>query len=291
MKCFSRFVVLALTGLFLIGLTTSEMAEAATYGSGRKSFSSSSSSSRRSSFSSGSSSRSSSSLFNSNRNSSSKPSGYNSGSSYNGQSNRSSVNFDRDASTAKKSAASSSSNSGGPKTSTPWPSTSGSGTRNHFSSGYGATPTPTPAPVVTPRQRAFGSFTRYPRTNYRDRYDSAFWWWLLSRPREERAQWAYHHTGDMDPARYQAMMQADQGLQEQVTSLELEKVPANPVYTPPGVEKDLMYSLELEAPVDYAVTEPPRSGRIWFWLWTLAGGGFLIWLVFVKRWQVAPALR
>jgi hypothetical protein len=122
---------------------------------------------------------------------------------------------------------------------------------------------------------------------YRDRYDSAFWWWLLEQPRPVRARWAYHHTNTMDSARYQALMAADQGLQEDVTALELEKVEADADYVPEGLQKHWMYS-PYQKSTRPAPSPATRSGQFWFWFWAIGGGGFLIWLIFIKRWGASP---
>jgi hypothetical protein len=142
-------------------------------------------------------------------------------------------------------------------------------------------------PPPTRRERYFGSYINRPVVVYRDRYDSSFWWWLLDRPRAERARWVYHHTGSMDPARYDAMVQADSGLQEEITALELEKVAPDPNYVPPGLESDLMYSDQANA-IAYA-HRPTPAGRFWFWFWLICGSAFFGWFIFVKRWPASPS--
>lgn len=281
MKCCSRFVSLILTAFFFLGPLSIAPLDAASYGSGKKSYSSSSSSRSSSSSSSRSSSsfsnrKSSSSLSSSRSSSSSFKSGsssYSSGRSYSSPSS-SSVRYDSDAAKAKKS------------------STTSSGTTRSSggsSDNYTSRPTPTP----TPKQQKFANYLTRPAVVYRDRYDNDFWWWLLDQPRPVRARWAYHHTNTMAPERYEALMRADEGLQEQVTALELEKVSIDADYVPEGLQKHWMYSafipssqLEREARAAAAARTP--AGRFWFWFWMIGGGGFLIWLVFIKRWGGSP---
>ena len=88
----------------------------------------------------------------------------------------------------------------------------------------------------------FNPYSSRPVVIYRDPYNSLFWWWLLDRSLDDRAWWAYHHRYDMDPARYQALVASDQQLETRVEQLEAQQAPRDPNYTPPGVDRDLMYS-------------------------------------------------
>ena len=140
--------------------------------------------------------------------------------------------------------------------------------------------------------RVYNVFNPYwsrPVVIYRDPYNSLFWWWLLDRSLDDRAWWAYHHRYDMDPARYQALVTQDQQLEARVEQLEAQQAPRDPTYTPPGVDRDLMYS---DHYVQRAYGNRPTSlGVVAFWLLAvptaLAVCGFLIWLIWFKRWQTA----
>src|ERR1035441_4627766 len=116
-----------------------------------------------------------------------------------------------------------------------------------------------------------------------------FWWWVLDRSIDDRAWWAYHHRYDMDPARYQALVANDQQLESRVAQLEAQQAPRDPNYTPPGVDRDLMYS---DHYVEQAYSNrPTTSGVFVFWLLAvptaLGVTGFFIWLIWFKRWQTA----
>ncbi|HVM49287.1 MAG TPA: hypothetical protein VMU04_14750 [Candidatus Acidoferrum sp.] len=124
---------------------------------------------------------------------------------------------------------------------------------------------------------------------YNDPYGSLFWWWLLDRSLDDRAWWAYHHRYDMDPARYQALLAADQNLEARVEQLEAQPTPRDPNYVPTGLDRDLMYSDDYVARA-YG-NRPTAFGIIAFWaLGIPLALGFLvffIWLIWFKRWQTA----
>jgi hypothetical protein len=137
----------------------------------------------------------------------------------------------------------------------------------------------------------FIPYTSRPTVVYRDSYNSLFWWWLLDRSLDDRAYWAYHHRYDMDPARYQALVADNRQLEARVEQLEAQRVPRDPTYTPPNLDRDLMYTDRRVAQA-YA-NRPTRSGAVAFWILavpTILGGGCLfIWLIFFKRWQTSTA--
>ena len=135
----------------------------------------------------------------------------------------------------------------------------------------------------------FGGYYYRPWITYSDPYSSLFWWWLLDRSIDDQAWWAYHHRYDMDPGRYQALLANNQKLEARVAQLESQQVPRDPTYTPSGLDRDLMYS-------DHYVSQaysnrPTRSGSIAFWLFgvplAIGFSGFLVWLIWFKRWQSA----
>jgi len=149
------------------------------------------------------------------------------------------------------------------------------------------------AGVISTRPvRVYSVFNPYysrPVVIYNDPYNSLFWWWLLDRSIDDRAWWAYHHRYDMDPARYQALVANDQQLETRVEQLEAQQAPRDPSYTPPGVDRDLMYS---DHYVQQAYSNRPTSvGVFAFWVLavptSLMVTGFFIWLIWFKRWQTA----
>ena len=163
-------------------------------------------------------------------------------------------------------------------------------------SGGGYPPTvyvPEQAVVVSRPFRARSVFAPYysrPAVSYRDSYDSFFWWWLLDRTLEDRATWAYHHRYDMDPARYQTLVASDRQLESRVAELETQQVPRDPAYTPPDLDRDLMYSDHV---VNHAYSNRSTpAGVLAFWVLgipaALAVTGFFLWLIWFKRWQTTP---
>ena len=135
----------------------------------------------------------------------------------------------------------------------------------------------------------FRPYYSRPVVVYRDRYDTLFWWWLLDRSLDDRARWAYHHRYDMAPARYQALVSADQQLEARVAELESQAVARDPEYAPVGVDRDLMYTDQFVA-TSYS-NRPTRGGTIAFWLIGVPAAigvcGFFIWLSWFKRWQTS----
>ena len=136
----------------------------------------------------------------------------------------------------------------------------------------------------------FNPYWSRPVVIYHDPYNSLFWWWLLDRSLDDRAYWAYHHRYDMDPARYQALVAQDQQLGARVAQLETQQAPRDPNYTPPGVDRDLMYS-DRYVHQTYS-NRPTTMGVVAFWVLAaptaLAVSGFFIWLIWFKRWQTSP---
>lgn len=151
---------------------------------------------------------------------------------------------------------------------------------------------PDPEVMATRSVRVYHMFNPYssrPWVTYNDPYNSLFWWWLLDRSLDDRASWTYHHRHDMDPARYQALMAADQQLEARVEQLESEQAPRDPNYAPAGLDRDLMYS-DQYVKRTYS-NRPTTVGVIGFWVLAiptaLALTGFFIWLIWFKRWQTA----
>ena len=135
----------------------------------------------------------------------------------------------------------------------------------------------------------FNPYTTRPGVVYQDPYSSLFWWWLLDRSLDDRAYWAYHHRYDMDPARYQALLAQDEQLEMRVEQLEAQQPPRDAAYTPPGVERDLMYS-DQYVQRTYS-NRPTAAGAMAFWVFAvplaLAVTAFFVWLIWFKRWQTA----
>ena len=159
------------------------------------------------------------------------------------------------------------------------------------------------------RERTFyPTYYSRPLVVYNDPYNSFFWLWLLDRSADDRAYWAYHHSYDMDPARYQELLTRDGQLEARIRQLEQQKVPRDPTYTPPALRDntDLMYADDyvdaVYNPQPVPVASPGRSyssrssgdgsvfGRVFFWMFLiLMIGAFIglgVWLVFYKRWNV-----
>jgi hypothetical protein len=135
----------------------------------------------------------------------------------------------------------------------------------------------------------FGPYYSRPTVTYQDPYNNFFWWWLLDRSLEDRAWWAYHHRYDMDAARYQALLASDQQLQARVAQLEAQQPARDPNYVPPGMDRDLMYSDRYVA--NAYNNRPTFLGVAAFFILgvpaALALCGFVIWLIWFKRWPTA----
>jgi hypothetical protein len=160
------------------------------------------------------------------------------------------------------------------------------------------------------QRRYFEPYYSRPVVIYQDPFHNFFWWWLLSQSLDTRASWAYHHRRDIDDARYREMLRRDIQLEERLRQLEAKGVQRDPSYTPPGLERDLMYSDEYVDAVynprpDPTYTPPPvthpaaspsvypsrphssGAGVLSFILKSLlviALLALVIWLVFFKRW-------
>ena len=156
---------------------------------------------------------------------------------------------------------------------------------------YQPTYVPTTVIIQTRPRRIYDVFSPYtyrPWVTYNDPYSSLFWWWLLDRSIDDQAWWAYHHRYDMDPARYQALLNSNQQLEARVAQLEAQQPARDPTYTPTGLNgRDLMYS-DQYVNRTYA-NRPTPSGTVAFWIFAVpaAAGGciFFIWLIWFKRWQ------
>ncbi len=135
----------------------------------------------------------------------------------------------------------------------------------------------------------FGPYYSRPVVVYQDPYSSFFWWWLLDRSLDDRAWWAYHHRYEMDAGRYQALLASDQQLQARVAQLEAQQAARDPSYVPPGMDRDLMYS---DGYVANAYNNRPTFLGVgaFFILgvsFVITLCGFIIWLIWFKRWPTA----
>ncbi len=138
-------------------------------------------------------------------------------------------------------------------------------------------------------EHVYAPYYSRPLVIYHDHYSSFFWWWLLDRSLDERAMWAYSHRADMDSARYQALLDHDANLEARIHQLEAQHAPADPGYTPTGLDRDLMYNDQY---VNRAYhSQPTFGGRFMFWFimapTAIFATWFLGWLLFFKRWQTA----
>lgn len=152
-------------------------------------------------------------------------------------------------------------------------------------------------------QQTYRNYTP-PTVTYSDPFHSLFHYWLLQQAAEERARWVYHHRDEMDRRRYQELADKDRQLEDRLRELGAKRVPRDPTYAPPGIDPDLVYGdgyaeavynpkkvepppFEPTATADRETQSPPRSSWL-LRLLTAAGVvallGFVVWLVFVKRW-------
>jgi hypothetical protein len=125
----------------------------------------------------------------------------------------------------------------------------------------------------------FGRYYRQPVTTvYHDSFNPWFWMWLLDRSQRDRDLWVYNHRDEMDQSRYNDLVQKDADLEHRMHDLEQEGVAKDPSYTPPGVDRDLMYD---DHKVQQAYTENEQRPEWGLFFGTLAvvGGAYLVFFV------------
>lgn len=102
--------------------------------------------------------------------------------------------------------------------------------------------------VVQPAPPAFG-----------DHFGPFFWLWLLDQSSDRRAEWAYHHRDEMDPARLDALRVKDSELDNRLRRLEQSGKKPDHGYTPEGLDEDLQYDGGF---VDAAVNPQPKASPV-----------------------------
>src|SRR5262249_13094194 len=117
----------------------------------------------------------------------------------------------------------------------------------------------------------------------------------LSQSLDYRAGWAYNHRYVMDDLRYRDLLAQDANLAARVHALEVQNAKRDPLYAPPGVDPDLMYTDDyVAAAVNPTVEVPPSqspsgfrsAGRTCCIVLLVAGIIlFSIWFIFIKRWN------
>jgi hypothetical protein len=127
-----------------------------------------------------------------------------------------------------------------------------------------------------------------PVTTYDDSYHYLFWAMMLNRNMEDRARWAYHHRGEMDPARYNDLLSKDAKLEARIKELETEnKGLRDSTYLPPGVDDlDYMYDDDYVDAVVNPEQKPVNWGGFFGGLWTFIKWVFYISLVIGLIWFV-----
>lgn len=116
----------------------------------------------------------------------------------------------------------------------------------------------TPQRYTTYDNRSTVFYGGYAPQPFHDMFSPFLMGYLLSSAMnsQSRGDWAYNHRDEMDPARYQALLEKDADLAARVKQLEAQKAVRDPNYVPPGMQDnpDLMYSKDAVA---MAVTEDP----------------------------------
>jgi hypothetical protein len=162
-------------------------------------------------------------------------------------------------------------------------------------------------------QSFYDTYYSRPMVVYHDPFNSFFWWWMLDRSLNDRANWAYHHRYDMDDARYHELLAHDATLQARITQLEAQNVPRDPTYVPAELKDnpDLMYTdnyvsaaynpqpTVVRVPSSYsggsAGGDVPPHGpsamghvcSVIALIMLIASFAWLaVWLVFFKRWNI-----
>jgi hypothetical protein len=127
------------------------------------------------------------------------------------------------------------------------------------------------------QETVFNRYTRQPvNVVYHDSFNPFFWMWLMDRSQRDRDLWVYNHRDEMDQSRYQDLTRKDADLEHRLHDLEQQGVERDPSYTPPGVDKDLMYD---DNHVQQAYTEN-HSHPDWGLLFIALAGIAVAYLVF-----------
>lgn len=147
---------------------------------------------------------------------------------------------------------------------------------------------------VTREVRIHNTYSSYygrPPVTFNDSYNTFFWYWLLDRSLDERANWAYHHRLEMDEARYKELLSKDAKLESKIKQLEQEKLTIDPNYVPTGIDPDLQYNDEyVDSVYNPHLENSDFSGvvKVFVWIFVILAIGIvawvLIWLIFIKNW-------
>ena len=136
---------------------------------------------------------------------------------------------------------------------------------------------------VVRQETVFHNYYNSPRPMvvYHDTsWNPFFWMWLLDHPTRQ-ADWVYNHRSELSDERYHDLLAKNKDLEAQIKALEEKKVAKDPNYSPPEIDKDLMYSDEM-------VKEAQDTDTSWLWWLILTpiiigGFGYSIYAIFFKK--------
>lgn len=131
------------------------------------------------------------------------------------------------------------------------------------------------------QERQQSTFGRYynapaPIVVYHDNFNPWFWMYMMDRSSHDRAEWYYHHSDEIDPARIADLRAHDAEFDQRLQALEQHGIKKDAGFAPQGIDRDLMYNDET---VHKAYVEKERSGFPWGWvigIMFLLGLGYLI---------------
>ncbi len=135
----------------------------------------------------------------------------------------------------------------------------------------------------------YNDYASRPAPMFNDAMNAVFWFWLLDQATEDRASYAYNHKAEMDPARYQQMVNNDAKLQAMVQELEKQNLAKDPNWTPKGMDADLQYSDDYVKAVQES--SGPSLGTIFKWVLlvflipTVLAGLIWVGVCFVRWWK------
>lgn len=125
-----------------------------------------------------------------------------------------------------------------------------------------------PSPTVQKKISSYSSSSSKPRAErervvyrsvptttviYHDSYHPSFSGWLLQQSPSIMAMWMYNHRAEMDEARYRDLMASNAEVRTKLAMMEAQRIKADPTYSPPGIDYDVMYAQPVSTGSNFGV--------------------------------------